>query len=511
MNCVNCGKPLRPGAMFCPQCGTKQPEQKPVGPPAERHPPASDIPPQQPAPPSYSYSQQGVGPSDRTYEPVHPKSSSPKQKRRWPLILGIVAAILCLLCLCVAAIAFAASQGVINLPFDLPTLSPGEGIGPEGGEVSGPDGVRVIIPEGALSETVPFNIVEAESAPSLPSDVEAVGTPYDISVPEGTEFLAPVQVELPVEQLDNVGEEPLLVYAWDGVEWQDMGGIVEDNIVRFETSHFSIFQVVRGYTPRRPVRFINSGPYDAIVRPWTWELRYPTRINPGGASCVAWRSGVGPVPRGCLLSLPFGTYTWCIDWNEGDQNNDGSIDWYHYIDDRPMSLDANDPEPPELATSVDISTDQITPARQEGRCPRQPGVGGGGTDPGQPTPFPTMGVGDITIRLTWNETADLDLHVIEPSGTEIYFGSPTSSSGGELDRDANFPCSTATTSPAENVYWNTGAPTGEYEVDVRYFGECNNEGSVTFQLVVMVGGRAVVDESRTLENPSDNFTISYTR
>jgi hypothetical protein len=426
------------------------------------------------------------------------------------LIVGIVAAVLCLLCLCIAAIGIATSRGIITLPFDLPGLSGGEGIGPEGGEVSGPDDVRVIVPEGALLETVTFSIEEAESVPSLPSDVEAVGTPYDISVPEGTEFLAPVQVELPVEELDSE-EEPLLVYAWDGGEWQDMGGIVEDNVVRFETAHFSIFQVVRGYTPRRPVRLVNSGPYDAIVRPWTWELRYPTRIDPGGASCVAWRSGVGSVPRGCLLSLPFGTYTWCIDWNEGDQDDDGSIDWYHYIDDRPVALDANSPEATELAVTVDISTDQISPARQEGRCPRQPGDAGGGAEPGEPTPFPTMGVGDITIRLTWDETSDLDLHVVEPDGTEIYFGNRTSSSGGQLDRDANFPCDSATTRPAENVYWNTGAPTGNYEVEVEYYGECNNEGSVTFQLVVMVGGRPIVDETRTLQGPGDSFTTSFTR
>jgi hypothetical protein len=37
--------------------------------------------------------------------------------------------------------------------------------------------------------------------------------------------------------------------------------------------------------------------------------------------------------------------------------------------------------------------------------------------------------GDVSFRLTWNTPEDLDLHVKEPNGTEIYYGHTTSSTG----------------------------------------------------------------------------------
>ena len=45
------------------------------------------------------------------------------------------------------------------------------------------------------------------------------------------------------------------------------------------------------------------------------------------------------------------------------------------------------------------------------------------------------GGGDVQITLTWDNTADLDLHVIDPQGERIAYFSPTSTSGGMLDVD----------------------------------------------------------------------------
>lgn len=81
--------------------------------------------------------------------------------------------------------------------------------------------------------------------------------------------------------------------------------------------------------------------------------------------------------------------------------------------------------------------------------------------------------GDVQVTLEWDTTADLDLHVFDPAGEEVYFGHRQAASGGELDVDANFPCTAATTQPVENVYWPWGgAPPGEYRVRVKYFGQC---------------------------------------
>jgi hypothetical protein len=80
--------------------------------------------------------------------------------------------------------------------------------------------------------------------------------------------------------------------------------------------------------------------------------------------------------------------------------------------------------------------------------------------------------GDIQVSVTWNTIADVDLHVVEPNGTEIYYGTRSSSSGGLLDIDANAACSTSSLFQ-ENVGWAPQtAPSGVYTVRVDYWSSC---------------------------------------
>ncbi|AGA26124.1 YfaP family protein [Singulisphaera acidiphila] len=69
-------------------------------------------------------------------------------------------------------------------------------------------------------------------------------------------------------------------------------------------------------------------------------------------------------------------------------------------------------------------------------------------------------VGDPQFTLIWDNDADLDLHVIEPGGKEIYWEDPKGKEGlgGELDVD-----NTKGYGP-ENVYWLRDDPTGEGKV-----------------------------------------------
>ncbi len=90
-----------------------------------------------------------------------------------------------------------------------------------------------------------------------------------------------------------------------------------------------------------------------------------------------------------------------------------------------------------------------------------------------------VGSGDIQISASWTDSADVDLHVIDPSGEEIYFGHKLAASGGTLDLDANAACSPNESAPRvfysnENVVWPLGsAPNGTYKVILDYWSDCN--------------------------------------
>ena len=84
-------------------------------------------------------------------------------------------------------------------------------------------------------------------------------------------------------------------------------------------------------------------------------------------------------------------------------------------------------------------------------------------------------VGDPQFTLIWDTEVDLDLHVIEPGGKEIYWETPNGAFGGELDVD-----NTKGFGP-ENVYWlhlvegtdekvKGQGPPGEYKWFIVYWG-----------------------------------------
>ncbi|NEZ65998.1 hypothetical protein D0962_25095 [Leptolyngbyaceae cyanobacterium CCMR0082] len=89
---------------------------------------------------------------------------------------------------------------------------------------------------------------------------------------------------------------------------------------------------------------------------------------------------------------------------------------------------------------------------------------------------PVLQTGDVQVTLRWNTSDDLDLIVVDPAGSIVDFGSPTSPSGGQLDVDANGFCQTQNFSPVENIFWPTGsAPDGEYLAYVTLAIPCSLE------------------------------------
>ncbi len=95
---------------------------------------------------------------------------------------------------------------------------------------------------------------------------------------------------------------------------------------------------------------------------------------------------------------------------------------------------------------------------------------------------------DIRASLLWNNRNDLDLHVIPPSGEEVYFGHKKSDCGGWLDVDMNI--SGETLKPVENVRWAKGtAPKGRYRVVVQnYAFKDGNTGPTDFKVEIEVAG-----------------------
>ncbi|MBN1286637.1 MAG: hypothetical protein JXB47_14660 [Anaerolineae bacterium] len=119
-----------------------------------------------------------------------------------------------------------------------------------------------------------------------------------------------------------------------------------------------------------------------------------------------------------------------------------------------------------------------------------------------------MAGGDVQVTLTWNSTANLNLFVTDPTGFVVHYAAPVAPSGGRLERDANQPCSVATTSANENIYWPTGtAPGGAYSVRIDYTNECvTGQGPVNYSLTVRNNGAIISQQNGTIAL-GQSFTV----
>jgi hypothetical protein len=116
-------------------------------------------------------------------------------------------------------------------------------------------------------------------------------------------------------------------------------------------------------------------------------------------------------------------------------------------------------------------------------------VGAGGPIVTAPVEVVNVGTGDVQVSLSWNSDADVDLHVFDPSGEEIFWSHRDSASGGELDLDSNAACSSD--GPRnENITWPAGhAPSGTYRVAVDYWSNCT-AAATAYAVTVNVKDRA---------------------
>lgn len=122
--------------------------------------------------------------------------------------------------------------------------------------------------------------------------------------------------------------------------------------------------------------------------------------------------------------------------------------------------------------------------------------------------------GDFRASLSWHNYDDLDLHLIEPSGEEVYYGHPVSRHGGNLDVDMNAGAGRSRT-PVENIVYERRGQMAEglYQVSVKNF--CQREtADVGFEVEMEFGGcvyqfaypKAVVNQQRI---PACSFNYTH--
>lgn len=101
--------------------------------------------------------------------------------------------------------------------------------------------------------------------------------------------------------------------------------------------------------------------------------------------------------------------------------------------------------------------------------------------------------GNIQITLAWGTGADLDMYVTDPHGHTISYQNRQSPSGGVLDHDARGACNRGQpNNTIENVYWNSPRPpSGQYRIEVHYWGDCGAAGVTQATLSIAVGGQVI--------------------
>ncbi|MFO0604471.1 MAG: hypothetical protein U0324_14920 [Polyangiales bacterium] len=93
-----------------------------------------------------------------------------------------------------------------------------------------------------------------------------------------------------------------------------------------------------------------------------------------------------------------------------------------------------------------------------------------------------VGQGQLRFTLTWDTNGDMDLHLLPPCGTEIYY-SRTSACGGTLDVD-----NTSGRGP-ENIYWSSAYTPGTYQVCPEAY--TSAVANANYTLTVVRGGTTV--------------------
>ena len=116
--------------------------------------------------------------------------------------------------------------------------------------------------------------------------------------------------------------------------------------------------------------------------------------------------------------------------------------------------------------------------------------------------------GELRVSLDWYNLDDLDLHVVEPSGTRIYFSNQVSSySGGFLDVDMNAGSGKVARDAVENVIFKDAGRMLEGIYQVRVNNYCKRE-NIDFGFGIEIECRGETINLGTSKAVADGVTIS---
>jgi hypothetical protein len=112
----------------------------------------------------------------------------------------------------------------------------------------------------------------------------------------------------------------------------------------------------------------------------------------------------------------------------------------------------------------------------------------------------TVGTGEVQVSISWDADSDVDLHVEDPNGDEVYWDNLAVDSGGELDLDSNADCE-LDHKRNENITWNK-APAGTYVVRVDYYRSCDI-AKTNWVVTVRVNGQPTKTYTGTFTGEGD--------
>ena len=459
-----------------------------VDPPGERPPSAASMPAPTAAQPG--------GPAPTYAAPWAATAQAAPRRRVTPLVLaGIVV---------VALVAGGVGLFIVNSSKPSPVLK-GTATTNATTTLTGSNGWQLDVPVGAVPadrDGKPATIVVSVDKAAAPTDVDTSNLPSSVKLsgdvfqvePEGQTFVTPVTLTLPIPkdlQSDKVG----------GIAYLDVGThkwVVEPaevdaaaGVIRARITHFCLVSPWADYRDQLQAWQNKSGGNFDVTNTAIATDRFPSAFfgvplpryaghtveygfcikrmafadpaeatdynwyDPGDVLFTVFTMPDGLHPGGTKSYwLPNGTYDVDEVWF-GSEINQGDP-FYN-----PVSGFAHRPLGNLKVTAGShraFEESSVTLKSEDGWLAGRPDCAG--------TVVPSLGTGDVQVTLNWPQTGvDLDLHVIDPGGNEIYFGNPTSPTGGQLDWD-----NTDGGGTPENIFWSSGsAPNGTYKVSVVYY------------------------------------------